>query len=106
MKNKILTLALISFSLFSNAQVKVQSLAVESRINPMGVEMLNPRFSWQLSSDVRNTMQSAYELAVTDADQKAVWNSGRVESDQSVFVPYEGPALKSGAKYYWRVRVW
>jgi alpha-L-rhamnosidase len=106
MKNRILTLALISLSLLSTAQVKVQSLTVESRINPTGVETLNPRFSWQLSSEVRNTMQSAYELAVTDADQKAVWSSGRVESDQSVFVAYQGPALKSGAKYLWKVRVW
>jgi alpha-L-rhamnosidase len=106
MKNRILTLALISFSLLCSAQVKVTSLTVESRINPAGVETLKPRFAWQLTSEVRNSMQTAYELAVTDVDQKPVWASGKVESDQSVFVAYQGPALKSGAKYFWKVRVW
>ena len=65
-----------------------------------------PRFSWQFTSDLRNVAQTAYEIAVTDEAQKSVWSSGKVESDQSVFVPYGGPALKSGAKYNWKVRVW
>ena len=27
-------------------------------------------------------------------------------SDQSLFVNYDGPALESGKKYFWQVRVW
>ena len=39
-------------------------------------------------------------------DRADVWDSGRVESDQSVNVPYSGPAVESRRRYYWQVRVW
>ncbi|NIN72410.1 MAG: hypothetical protein GTO46_10940, partial [Gemmatimonadetes bacterium] len=32
--------------------------------------------------------------------------TGRVDSDRSIHVVYEGPALASGTRYYWQVRVW
>ena len=35
-----------------------------------------------------------------------MWDSGQVKSAQSVDVPYGGPALRSGQRYHWRVRVW
>src|SRR6187399_2015290 len=106
MKTSRLTLPLIFLAAAAFAQVKVQGLMVESRINPVGVDVPKPRFTWQLVSDVRNVVQTAYEVVVTDVDQKPVWSSGKVISDQSVFVPYGGPALQSGAKYLWKVRVW
>jgi alpha-L-rhamnosidase len=90
------------------SQVKVQHLLVENKINPLAVENAKPRLSWQLISDKRNVMQTAYEIQVSsptkgDAD---VWRSGKVSSDKSVFVLYGGNPLKSGTKYYWKVRVW
>ncbi len=51
-------------------------------------------------------MQSAYEIKVSDENKKQVWTSGKVNLSQSVFVPYAGPALASGAKYTVQVRVW
>ena len=53
-------------------------------------------------------MQSAYEIRVTPVvnGKTVTWNSGKVMSDQSVQVPYQGAALQSGKKYYWQVRVW
>jgi alpha-L-rhamnosidase len=105
MKKFFTTLSLIVIAGISIAQVRVQGLMVESRTNPVGLDIAKPRFTWQLASDVRNVIQTAYEITVTDADQKVVWNS-KVESDQSVFVPYGGPALQSGGKYFWKVRVW
>ncbi len=96
----------LSVSVFS--QVKVQHLLAENKTNPLSVENANPRLSWQLISDKRNVMQTAYEIKVSssakvDAD---VWNSGKVSSDKSVFVSYGGSPLKSETKYYWKVRVW
>lgn len=35
-----------------------------------------------------------------------VWDSGRTASDQSIYVPYDGPPLASRLRYFWRVRVW
>ncbi|MEI9921520.1 MAG: glycoside hydrolase family 78 protein [Bacteroidota bacterium] len=90
----------------ANAQVKLQNVLVENRSNPVGLDTKQPRFSWQLVSDKKNVMQSAYELKVLDEGKKQVWTSGKVTSDQSVFVPYAGPALTSNTKYTVQVKVW
>ena len=50
-------------------------------------------------------MQTAYEIRVL-SNKKAVWNPGKVSSDQSVHIPYAGAPLQSGKKYSWQVRVW
>ena len=87
------------------AQVKLQQLRTENLTNPVGLGISQPRFSWQLISPKRNTMQSAYEIAVAEGNT-AVWKSGKVISDSSVQVIYKGASLKSGTKYNWKIRVW
>src|SRR5450432_1677528 len=93
---------------FCFAQVNVRHLLTENLDNPIGLDSRSPRFSWQLVSSRRQTAQTAYELAVSGSPdvQKRGWSSGRMGSDRSLHVPYTGPALESGKKYYWRVRVW
>lgn len=92
------------------AQLNVLNLKTENLINPIGMEVTKPRFSWQLASDKRSTMQTAYEVHVADnltaLAKGNVWNSGKVASDQSIFVDYGGAPPASGKKYYWQVRVW
>ncbi|MFZ5970280.1 MAG: family 78 glycoside hydrolase catalytic domain [Bacteroidota bacterium] len=90
----------------ARAQVVVQQLLTENRVNPLGLEEKQPRFSWQLQSPRRNTLQHAYELKVFNSRKQEVWSSGKVTSGQSRWVPYGGPALQSGEKYFWQVRVW
>lgn len=92
-------------TLMSFAQVKIQSLQTENLINPIGLGMQKPRFSWQLASDKRNIAQTAYEIIVSEG-KVPLWKSGKVTSNQSVQVAYAGTALQSGKKYTWQVRVW
>jgi alpha-L-rhamnosidase len=87
------------------AQVKIQHLLTENLINPIGLDVQQPRFSWQLVTDKRNVAQTAYEIIVS-ADKAPLWKSGKVTSDQSVQVAYAGTALQSGKKYSWKARVW
>lgn len=87
------------------AQVKVDQLLTENLQNPESVENTTPRFSWKLNTTQPNTTQTAYEITVLSGN-KTLWNSGKVSSDQSIFVPYSGTALQSGDKYTWKVRVW
>src|ERR1044071_4034047 len=96
---KLLYIAALFVVFNTNAQVKLQNILIENRSNPVGLDTKQPRFSWQLVSDKKNVMQSAYEIKVTDESRKQVWTSGKVMSDQSVFVPYAGPALASNTKY-------
>ena len=91
--------------LIAFAQVKVQNLLTENLSDPIGIDVPKPRFSWQLSGNQRGLLQTAYEIKVS-AGKKTVWTSGKVSSDQSVQVGYEGTPLQSGMKYNWQVRVW
>lgn len=94
----------------SNAQVKIQNLLVENLSNPIGMDITSPRFTWQLVSNKRNLLQTAYEIVVTDKSLQGksipYWTSGKINSDSSVQVSYKGKPLQSGKKYYWKVRVW
>ena len=44
------------------AQVKPINLICENSRNPIGLDALQPELSWQLDSDKRNVMQTAYEI--------------------------------------------
>lgn len=105
---KILCLLLPCLVATAFAQTSVSHLLTENKPNPIEVEEQAPRFSWQLSATQRNTMQTAYAIQVWETGNKknTVWNSGKVMSDQSVYVPYAGKALQSGKKYNWSVQVW
>ncbi|HYX82210.1 MAG TPA: family 78 glycoside hydrolase catalytic domain [Gemmatimonadales bacterium] len=83
----------------------VTGLRVEYLTNPLGIDAARPRFSWQITSAERNTVQGAYQIQVSRGAQ-SLWDSGRISGDSSIFVSYAGPALESRTRYTWRVRVW
>ncbi len=83
----------------------VAGLRCEYKVDPLGIDVAEPRLSWQLQSSGRGAVQSAYQVQVT-RDGKAVWDTGRVAASTSVHVPYGGQALESSRRYAWRVRVW
>jgi alpha-L-rhamnosidase len=88
------------------AQVKVEHLLTEDLVNPISIDALSPRFSWQLNAGgARGVMQTAYEININEGKHK-VWHTGKVLSDQSAYVDYNGEPLKAGQKYDWQVRVW
>jgi len=91
---------------------EVANLRIESQINPCGIDVRTPGFSWTLSSPRRGVVQSAYRIVAALADQpwtdatKYVWDTGVVASGQSVHIPYQGQALESRRRYQWKVKVW
>ncbi|HEY3370798.1 MAG TPA: glycoside hydrolase family 78 protein [Prolixibacteraceae bacterium] len=104
----VLLLVVSALPTFAAAKTSVKELICEYHTNPLGIDIQKPRLSWQILSSENNVLQTAYEIKVTDqtAKNKVIWNSGKVNSDQSVNVPYDGPALKSMQRLYWQVRVW
>ncbi len=90
----------------------ITNLRCEYRLNPLGIDVAQPRLSWQLDSDARDVRQSAYQVLVASNasllhDGRAdVWDSGKIPSDQSIHVTYAGTALQSGQRAWWTVRVW
>ncbi|MCE2834763.1 MAG: alpha-L-rhamnosidase N-terminal domain-containing protein, partial [Chitinophagaceae bacterium] len=94
------------------AQVEVADLRCESRVEPMGIDDPMPRLSWQLRSAQRNVRQTSYRVLVAssraklDRNEADIWDSGEVDTQQSVQNPCTSDvAFRSGARYYWKVRV-
>ncbi|MCX6326807.1 MAG: family 78 glycoside hydrolase catalytic domain [Bacteroidia bacterium] len=89
--------------------LSVKSLTVEHKNNPIGVDVLKPRFSWKITGTGFNIMQTAYSIRVSTDEKfssgKIVWESGKTESAESVLQVYKGKDLKSGQRYYWQVKV-
>jgi alpha-L-rhamnosidase len=72
-------------------------LRVEHLEEPLGIDVALPRLSWQLVDPA--TRQEAYRI------EAGPWQSGWIESDASVLVPYGGPAVDSRTRVEWRVQV-
>jgi alpha-L-rhamnosidase len=115
MKNtmRMLCVVVTSWTLVAEAQsLLVTDPVCEYKVNPLGIDVARPRLNWKIVSDQRGTMQSAYQVrcaAHAEALQAAsglLWDTGKVESDQSLHVTYGGPSLSARQRVHWQVRVW
>lgn len=94
------------------APFQVSNLRCEYLVNPLGIDASHPRFSWEMVSAQRGKTQKAYQLIVADneaAIQKNegnTWNSGRVVSNESFHINFNGKPLLSGKEYYWKLKIW
>lgn len=87
------------------AQLTINQMLCEQMNNPVGISTSKPRFIWKINASIPSTKQVAYELTVKKG-KKIVWATGKVATDQSVFVQYNGQPLDQDTKYNWQVRVW
>lgn len=89
-----------------------EHLRTEYLQNPVGIDSAKPRVSWTLQSERRGDRQSAYQVLVAsapdlvDKDQGDLWDSGKVDSDQSTHIDYAGKLLAPNTPCWWKVRVW
>jgi alpha-L-rhamnosidase len=96
----------------ASANLQPERLRCEYLQNPFGIDTARPRLMWVLTSDQRGQAQSAYQVIVAStpevlaAGQGDFWDSGKVDSDQTLGIPYAGKALTSRQRCYWKVRVW
>jgi alpha-L-rhamnosidase len=89
----------------SNAQLTVSSLQTEGLINPIGIEENQPTLSWVINSSERGITQKSYEIKVFNGLVNEFWNSGKIISQESINIKYQGPKVQSSTRYYWQVRV-
>ncbi|WP_241664771.1 alpha-L-rhamnosidase [Seonamhaeicola maritimus] len=79
--------------------------------NPLGFYDANPTFSWQLPVSELNKSQSAYQIVVASSpdllpNNADLWNSEKQETNQSVWIKYDGKPLASRQKAYWQIKYW
>ncbi|MGV3613731.1 MAG: family 78 glycoside hydrolase catalytic domain [Fimbriimonas sp.] len=88
------------------------ALRTEYLTNPLGLDVPHPRLFWRLDTDARNARQSAYRILVASteeklkADQGDLWDTGRIESDETTHIRYEGAELKDLQRAHWKVMAW
>ena len=78
--------------------MQVTNLRCEYISNPIGIDTLSPRFSWELHHEERGQRQTSYQVLVAstadilNSDQGDIWDSGKVDSDQStnISLPEQG----------------
>ena len=115
MKKILLCMALAAVILSScggsGSKISVLRPRVEMSDNPVGIGTDAPRFMWQIASPRHDLVQQSYRITVaaSEKDLKAgknlLWDSGTIDSDNSLFIRYEGAKLGSARDYFWRVKV-
>ena len=116
MKKKILLLvalvaAIAALHITAGAKKAIVNLRTCYQQNPLGMEE-TPDFSWQMIDDQQYcARQKAYRIVVATSPEalkkeEYVYDTGKVDSDLSVCIPYTGAALKPCTRYYWKVYVW
>lgn len=85
----------------------LSNLQCSYRTNPVGIGEMRPDFSWIIQSDLKEVIQTAYQIQVaSESDFDTIlWDTDFVESDRSVHIHYHGPELKSRTCYFWRARI-
>jgi hypothetical protein len=95
-----------------DAGLAVSRLRCEYLENPAGIDVREPRLSWIVASGERGQRQTAYQILVAgsretlDGGAGDLWDSGKVASDETALIPYQGRALESRTTCWWKVRVW
>ena len=108
-----------SSALFASEELNLKAidLRCESEASPLGIDTTQPHLSWRLEAPgrkpgVSGQEQIAYRVLVASSQDKLardigdLWDSGKVDSDQSQHVEYAGSPLRSKMECHWKVRVW
>lgn len=71
-----------------------------------------PLLGWVVNSPKSNTLQTAYRILVSpnlndlQNDYGDFWDSGKMESENSINIQYAGNDLKPNTVYFWKVKTW
>ena len=81
------------------SEIKLYGFTVNYLKNPCGLDE-NPRFSYKISSDTRGGQQISRRIRVSDSlTGNLVWDSGEIETNEQILIPYEGDKLSPLTEY-------
>ncbi len=117
MRRLFALLLLLCASSFSVAaapgEITPERLTCEGMEHPNCIDLLQPRLSWinrPLNDQIKGAEQRAYRIRVASSREGLakpdLWDSRRVESGESLYIPYAGKPLQSGQQVWWQVKVW
>ena len=92
-----------------NLNISIVNPNIEQQVHSQALATAQPRFSWQYETTESNVIQQNYRIIVASTSKNAqnnkgdLWDSGVIPSNQMLYIPYEGKALQSRDKAYWKV---
>ena len=113
---KIIGILILLLPFMSKSQnyntLTVNNLKTGNKIKPVGINKQNPKLSWKIKSNQTNVKQTAYRITAAKSredllnGENLTWNTGKIQSDKSHYIDYNGEIPSSGERIYWRVRIW
>jgi alpha-L-rhamnosidase len=107
-----LALAAVIFSPLPARAMTVKDLECSHRADPLGVDSAKPVLSWMLESKNRGAKQTAYQIVAASSENILargggdLWDSGKINSDETIQIDCAGKELHSFQQVFWKVRVW
>ncbi len=107
----LILLAIGSACRDNNKGFSAFNLKCEHLENPLGIDVKNPRLSWQMKDDRMGAGQSAFRVVVgrDSADVSLgkgdMMDSGKTGSDRNLIV-YSGLPLSPLTRYFWSIQLW
>lgn len=86
------------------APLTLHNLRVEHLTDPLAIDETIPRFSWHVEGNGYDRAQCAYQIVVRTKGE-IVWDSGEVESAETLNIDYAGRPLHPLTCYDWQVTV-
>jgi alpha-L-rhamnosidase len=92
------------------AQAIVTNLTCEYLVDPLGIDVSTPRFTWRMKDERLGAKQIAYRIRIdTDSigltrGEGSIWDTEWVKSDQNLLT-FSGKPLQPFTKYYWQVEI-
>ena len=83
-------------------------LLTEGITTPLNAHNVSPRLSWHanVKQQAYYQIQVASSQAQLGQNSPNLWDSGKVSSQQSLKIAYQGAPLKANDIAFWQVRVW
>lgn len=103
MKHTFLTFA--TALLLTACGTKIVNLQTEYQTNPLGIDVTQPRFSWQMDTRRQGAAQTAYCLTIAQ-DGEEIFSTGKVNSNEAIGITCSGLELQPRTHYTWSVKVW
>lgn len=93
-------------------EIRISDLKIQHLENPVGIGASKPLFSYLLHSDRKDVRQSAWQILAASTPEKLdqnlgdLWDSGKRKGSRNFGIVYEGIALESRQRVFWKVKVW
>jgi alpha-L-rhamnosidase len=91
------------------SRIRIVSPNVEMQDGSMPLATAEPRFGWHYEAEVNNVVQTDYRIIVASSEENVkkgigdLWDSKKVDTNQMLYIPYEGTPLKSRDRCWCKV---